>query len=274
MGRCCPGVALGLLALAFVANNPRAEFATITNTVYDCQYDLTEEQCADCFGTELISDDGFTFLDDVYAPKDASCINSAEGCCKTEDGYEYFLMSSLANYGVGKPTQFFYPGASEDKILYLSGNDGKGRCEVESDSSLMVARCKILPMPPPSPPTPPSAPTSPSSPPSPPPSPPPPGDPPPPPPPVQPPNSPPTCDSRRWSGDAYIDSYMDIEDEYGVPTGVFGWVRRKTHVHFNNCCELAETIVGEGGVVQALGEHWCVLLMAQDEYGNMASDYW
>jgi len=108
MGRCCPGVALGLLALAFVANNPRAEFATITNTVYDCQYDLTEEQCADCFGTELISDDGFTFLDDVYAPKDASCINSAEGCCKTEDGYEYFLMSSLANYGVGKPTQFFW----------------------------------------------------------------------------------------------------------------------------------------------------------------------
>ena len=35
---------------------------------------------------------------------------------------------------------------------------------------------------------------------------------------------------------------MDIEDEYGVPTGVFGWVRRKTRVHFNNCCELAETL--------------------------------
>ena len=94
MGRCCPGVALGLLALAFVANNPRAEFASITNTVYDCQYDLTEEQCADCFGTELISDDGFTFLDDVYAPKDASCINSAEGAAAR--GFPKILRKLIA----------------------------------------------------------------------------------------------------------------------------------------------------------------------------------
>jgi len=50
----------GLVALA------AGEFAEIENTVYDCEYDLTEAQCTTCQGAPTSSD---SFFD----PKPASC---------------------------------------------------------------------------------------------------------------------------------------------------------------------------------------------------------
>ena len=46
------------------------EFGTITNTVYDCQYDLTQVQCITCQGKATLN---LAF----YDPKPASCISSA-----------------------------------------------------------------------------------------------------------------------------------------------------------------------------------------------------
>lgn len=254
-----------LLASWFALGVP--EFAQITNTVYDCQYDLTEAQCAPCQGKPTLN---LAF----YDPKPASCISSNEGCCKN-DGYEYFRKDSLANYGVGDTVTYFYPGISGDQIRYVLKNEdipniefvtAPGKCAWMSDFSVDIARCKILPPPPPQPPVPPSPPPLPSLPPSPPPSPPPPTAPPPPPPPVGPPQSPPSCDSRLWSGYAYV----NVTEATGNQSAVI----QKTHIYFPNCCALAETHYGDGGVVQNLGHLWCVLFSAQDDYGNRASDYW
>ena len=35
------------------------------------------------------------------------------GCCKHNDGYEYFMKASLANYYVGRITSFFSPVMTE-----------------------------------------------------------------------------------------------------------------------------------------------------------------
>ena len=175
------------------------------------------------------------------------------------DGYEYFKKESLANYAPGFPVEHFYPGPSGDKIWYVSAHpdetdrtDGivaPGRCVQSSDYNITIARCKLLPRPPPSPPSPPaSPPPPPGQPPPPPPSPPPPspGD---PPPPNAPPSTPPTCDSRKWAGWAWIDTWQNVG-------GNQIWVRRKTHLYFPNCCAIAETTYADGGVITELGQHW------------------
>ena len=56
--------------------------------------------------------------------------------------------------------------------------------------------------------------------------------------------------------------------------GEMNWTHFQTHIYFKDCCAIAETTVGDGGVIQALGDYWCNTWMAQDQYGNRASDYW
>jgi hypothetical protein len=245
-----------------------SEFGTITNTVYDCQYDLAQSQCDACQGTATQNP---AFFD----PKPASCIHAELGCCKSSDGYEYFRKASLANYGVGDVVQYFYPGETGEQIRFVLQNvdipnieyiTSPGKCVLSTDFSVDIARCKLLPPPPPNPPVPPSPPPLPSMPPCPPPSPPPPTAPPPPPPPIGPPHSPPTCDSRLWSGYAYVNVTEATHNTSAV--------LQRTHIYFPNCCALAETHYGDGGVVQNLGYFWCVMFSAQDQYGNKASDYW
>ena len=96
-----------------------AEFAPITNTVYDCQYDLSQEQCGTCTGIPTLNTDEFD-------PKSASCISSQEGCCKSQDGYEYFRKDSLASYGVGDTVLFFYPGESGARLRLESASARRG----------------------------------------------------------------------------------------------------------------------------------------------------
>ena len=245
------------------------EFGTITNTVYDCQYDLTQTQCLTCQGTATLN---LAF----YDPKPSNCIYSTDGCCKSTEGYEYFRKSSLANYGVGDTVQYFFPGTSGDTIRYVLRNEdipniefittAPGKCVLTSDFQVDLARCKILPPPPPNPPVPPSPPPLPSTPPCPPPSPPPPTAPPPPPPPIGPPQSPPSCDSRLWSGYAYVNVTEATHNTSAVI--------QRTHIYFRDCCSIAETHYGDGGVVQNLGYFWCNMFHAQDQYGNKAADYW
>ena len=141
-----------------------AEFGTIRNTVYDCQYDLTEVQCQTCHGIP-------TANTDEYDPMPASCITSAQGCCRSPDGFEYFRKDSLASYGVGDAVMYFYPGESGAVIRYLSSDQPglenyppPGRCVWDADITVAIARCRILPSPPPLPPVPPSPPPSPSPP--------------------------------------------------------------------------------------------------------------
>ena len=160
---------------------------------------LTEAQCAPCQANRhSISHSTI---------RAASCISSNEGCCKN-DGYEHFRRT-LANYGAGDTVTYlsWYPWRP-DSIRAQERGHSKHRVRHSSWQVLdvgfsVVARCKIWPPPPPQPPVPPSPPPLPSLPPSPPPS-PPPTAPPPPPPPVGPPQSPPSCDSRLWSGYAYV----------------------------------------------------------------------
>ena len=244
-----------------------AEWETTVNTVYDCEYNLAEAACARCYSA----------VQGAPLAKNKNCINSVDGCCLSSDGYEYFRQDSLANYNLGSAVTYYYPGTLQDgEIRYmhayepgyigydqLNGITPPGRCVFSGDLDILIARCKILPAPPPEPPQPPSRPPSPDAPPSPPPSPPPPTSPPPPPPPRAPPHSPPACDSRVWSGYAYVDSWYEGN-----------WTRRRTHIRFPNCCAIAETTFADGGVVQALGNHWCNTFLAQDEFGNLASDYW
>ena len=99
-----------LLLAAALLQPGRAEWAVIDNTVYDCEYSLTQVQCLTCQGIPT-SNEAF------FNPKSPSCISSAEGCCKSDDGFEYFRKDSLANYGVGDTVAYFYPGLSGDVIL-------------------------------------------------------------------------------------------------------------------------------------------------------------
>ena len=265
-----PGVASQTRTVLLVAHIAivAAEFGTTTRTVYDCEYDLTIAQCGTCQGIPTANQ---AFFD----PKAADCIGEETGCCRSRDGYEYFRKDSLANYGIGDSVQYFYPGDSGAHIRYvLTSEDipniedisGPGKCVWTLDFKVEIARCKILPSPPPMPPVPPSPPPNPSSPPNPPPSPPPPTAPPPPPPPTGPPASPPACDSQLWSGYAYV-NVTEATDNTSA-------VIEKSHIFFKSCCEIAETHFADGGVVQNLGFFWCVMFHAQDDYGNKASDYW
>lgn len=76
-------------------------------TVYDCEYDLNEAECKLCAGTRLGID---------WKPKEPTCIYSAEGCCNN-DGFEYFMKESLANYQPGHITSYFFP---RDDMIYWS----------------------------------------------------------------------------------------------------------------------------------------------------------
>ena len=142
---------LRAVLLAAWATLAAPEFGTITNTVYDCEYDLSQTQCVTCQGTPTLN---LAF----YDPKPANCIYSNEGCCKSSDGFEYFRKDSLANYGVGDTVTYFYPGVSGEQIRYvLSSEDipniefitSPGKCVWMSDFSVDLARCRILPPPPP-----------------------------------------------------------------------------------------------------------------------------
>ena len=230
------------------------------------------EQCPDCHGPERGTFGQRSFRDVIPI----GCINSDEGCCKSNpgaNGFEYFRKDTLANYQLGNPVTFFFPGR-RDAIIgweYHTGHDtipSPGKCVFKADFSIEIARCRILPAPPPNPPNPPSQPPLPSTPPNPPPSPPPPTAPPPPPPPNAPPHSPPTCDSRLWSGYAYHNVTDEERADLGINDTIF-----KTDLFFPNCCAIAETIWGDGGVVENFGQWWCLYWQAQDDYGNRASDY-
>ena len=128
-------------------------------TVYDCEFDLDQAACSLCAGTRIGLD---------WRPIPPSCIYHTDGCCK-HDGFEYFAKASLAKYHVGRVTSFFYP--HNDAIMWLGSEAHKsiaapGRCVWNEDWSVEVARCQILPPPPPSPPAPPGSPPPPAHPPS------------------------------------------------------------------------------------------------------------
>merc|ERR1719217_930567 len=135
-----------LLLLATWFELAAPEFGTISNTVYDCQYDLTQVQCITCQGIATLNEA-------FYDPKPSTCISSTDGCCKSPDGYEYFRKSSLANYGVGDTVQYWYPGQCGDQIRYVLYNADipnvefitpPGKCVIVSDYQVDLARCKTL----------------------------------------------------------------------------------------------------------------------------------
>jgi hypothetical protein len=80
------------------ADDPNAAWGSTTLTVYDCEYKLTDAQCARCAGDPTLED---TPWHDI---KQASCISEPTGCCRSDDGFEYFRKDSLVNYHVGYPT--------------------------------------------------------------------------------------------------------------------------------------------------------------------------
>ena len=285
-------VALLLGALRGVSG----EWAIAANTVYDCEYDLTEAQCIPCPPWDetyafsqwpnFDDDDGQT---DLWQPRTPLCFGTNEGCCQIQEAsdspheFEYFKKSSLANYYAGNPVEYFYPGEDFSRIVWEEmiieedplwmtehAKRPEGKCVWTLDFSMEIARCKVLAPPPPFPPSPPSTPPPSNPGPLTPPSPPPPGAPPSPPPPSAPPSKPPACDSRVWKGWAYLDQWRPVDD-----AGTMNWTHFQTHIYFKDCCSIAETIVGDGGVVQALGEYWCNGdFIAMDQYGNKAADYW
>ena len=291
MGWASAGRMLRLALLVAALHGAGAEWAKSRNTVYDCQYSLTKEQCQPCPPwDEMYSHHEWPMPDDddqttdLWLPRSPTCFGSSEGCCyvaENSDGdveheYEYFKKSSLANYYAGNEVEYYYPGTNPDRILWIEeyphddplwdteyAQQPGGSCVWSEDFTEEIARCKVRPMPPPFPPSPPSRPPPSNPGPLDPPSPPPPGSPPSPPPPSAPPAKPPACDSRIWKGNAYIDQWRDGN-----------WTHFKTHIHFKDCCAIAETTYADGGVIQALGDLWCNEFMAQDDYGNKASDYW
>ena len=125
-------------------------------TVLDCEYDLTQEECNLCAGIQVGLD---------WKPIPPSCIYSEAGCCRF-DGFEYFMKASLANYQPGHVTSFFFP--RNDRIFWMGSEPSvapRGRCVWDGDYSVDIARCQILPPPPPSPPWPPGSPPPPGLPP-------------------------------------------------------------------------------------------------------------
>lgn len=294
MPRAGPRSRLALLVSALCVVG--ADWGVSINTVYDCEYSLTKAQCNPCPPwDELYSFHEWPNADDddlqtdLWLPRTPQCFGSSEGCCyvqntdtdihgddDVEHTYEYFKKSSLANYYAGNPVTYYYPGSGTDRIIWQEevpeedpnwmtrhAKQPGGRCVWSEDFNEEIARCKVLPAPPPFPPSPPINPPPTNPGPLDPPSPPPPGAPPSPPPPSAPPAKPPACDSRIWKGWAYIDQWRDGN-----------WTHFKTHIYFKDCCSIAETTYADGGVIQALGDLWCNEFMAQDEYGNKASDYW
>ena len=136
----------------------RSLWGAFEQTVYDCEYDLDEAACLMCAGTRVGLD---------WRPIPPTCIYNPEGCCR-HDGYEYFMKSSLANYVPGHLTSYFFP--RHDMIFWMGpepsvGIAAPGRCVWSADYQVDIARCKILPPPPPSPPWPPGSPPPPQGPP-------------------------------------------------------------------------------------------------------------
>jgi len=165
-----------------------APFGAFRDEVYDCQYDLLEAQCTPCKGRQLGA---------VLVPASPSCVMDHNDDCCENDGYQYFMKESLANWNFGRITSMFYP--NEDEITWLHPYDSvatasgysqvqpPGRCVWLGSPMVEIARCRVRMRrdKPPAPPSPPSPPASPPFPPvlppvpSPPPSPPPPSPPPP-----------------------------------------------------------------------------------------------
>ena len=149
-----------LLLLVAVRIGPvRSLWGAFENTVYDCQYDLTLQQCHLCGGTRVGLD---------WRPLPPSCIYNSEGCCQ-HDGFEYFMKASLGNYMPGHITSYFFP--RDDMIFWMEaepsvGIPPPGRCVWSGDYRVEIARCQILPPPPPSPPMPPGSPPPPIGPPA------------------------------------------------------------------------------------------------------------
>ena len=137
-----------------------ALWGAFEQTVYDCEYELSETECLECAGTKVGLD---------FRPKEPTCIHSLSGCCKSVDGFEYFMKTSLANYLPGDITSYFFPVG--DAIFFMgpepsAGITPPGRCVWSGDYHVEIARCKLLPPPPPSPPDPPHAPPPPGKPPA------------------------------------------------------------------------------------------------------------
>ena len=113
------GAAWLRLALALgLAQRGAAEWMETTATVYDCEYDLTEAQCLPC-------PPGADIDENIYTPKTADCLFAEEageltGCCRSPEGYEYFRKDSLANYNVGDPVSYWYPGENGEFIIWTS----------------------------------------------------------------------------------------------------------------------------------------------------------
>ena len=145
------GAAWLRLALALgLAQRGAAEWMETTATVYDCEYDLTEAQCLPC-------PPGADIDENIYTPKTADCLFAEEageltGCCRSPEGYEYFRKDSLANYNVGDPVSYWYPGENGEFIIWTStmydeALPSPGRCTWAQDHTVLLARCKILPPP-------------------------------------------------------------------------------------------------------------------------------
>ena len=259
------GAAWLRLALALgLAQRGAAEWMETTATVYDCEYDLTEAQCLPC-------PPGADIDENIYTPKTADCLFAEEageltGCCRSPEGYEYFRKDSLANYNVGDPVSYWYPG--ERGVHHLDVDDVRrgalpGRCTGAGPHGPPRAM-QILPTPPPLPPSPPR-PRRVRALPSEPPSPPPPSSPPPPPPPPAP----------ALAADVRLAQVVGVRLPGHAHRQRGGRDHRqldaRAHAHFfPNCCAIAET-----HRARAPSPSWatCGAPMAQDEYGNMAADY-
>ena len=136
----------------------RSLWGAFEYTVEECEYNLNEAACSLCAGTRVGLD---------WRPLPPTCIGHPDGCCK-HDGFEYFMKSSLANYLPGHITSYFFP--RDDMIFWMgpepsAGIAPPGRCVWSGDYLVEIARCRIMPAPPPSPPWPPGSPPPPSLPP-------------------------------------------------------------------------------------------------------------
>lgn len=140
-----------------------APFGAYRDEVYDCEYDLVEAQCIPCKGRPLGH-----WLGAVIVPVSPTCVMDHNDDCCENDGYQYFMKESLANWNFGRITSMFYP--NEDRIdwLYPDANvvpvvQPPGRCTWLSGPQVEIARCKTrqrrdMPPRPPSPPAPPAPP--------------------------------------------------------------------------------------------------------------------
>ena len=122
----------------------RSLWGAFEYTVEECEYNLNEAACSLCAGTRVGLD---------WRPLPPTCIGHPDGCCK-HDGFEYFMKSSLANYLPGHITSYFFP--RDDMIFWMgpepsAGIAPPGRCVWSGDYLVEIARCRIMPAPPPSP---------------------------------------------------------------------------------------------------------------------------